>query len=208
MRAAGGNFKNLNKWAEIHGVALPNGSNISGMIAYNIANRKPDVEIFVENSTYNNRTNIKKRLLAMGWQYVCRDCGVGDTYNGLPLVLQLEHVNGVWNDNRMENLAFLCPNCHSQTSTFSGRARRPKRIKEKIARPTKIDWPPLDVVRLMVQRDGYSATGRTLGVSDNAVRKHIKQKDNNGNSSSTTQDNRRIRTGDLDTIDTCRADRT
>ena len=37
------------------------------------------------------------------------------------LTLQLDHINGINNDNRKENLRFLCPNCHSQTDTFAGR---------------------------------------------------------------------------------------
>lgn len=46
---------------------------------------------------------------------------MGPSWNGQPLVLQLEHKNGINNDNRLENLAFICPNCHSQTPTYAGR---------------------------------------------------------------------------------------
>ena len=44
--------------------------------------------------------------------------------NGKPLVLQLDHINGISNDNRIENLRFLCPNCHAQTESFAGRNKR------------------------------------------------------------------------------------
>lgn len=40
---------------------------------------------------------------------------------GKPIVLHLDHINGVRNDNRLENLRWLCPNCHSQTDTYCGR---------------------------------------------------------------------------------------
>lgn len=50
----------------------------------------------------------------------CQECGNAGEYNGRPLTLQLDHINGVNNDNRIENLRFLCPNCHSQTDTFCG----------------------------------------------------------------------------------------
>jgi predicted HNH restriction endonuclease len=40
------------------------------------------------------------------------------------LSLCLHHINGINNDNRLENLAVLCPNCHSQTENFAGRNRR------------------------------------------------------------------------------------
>ena len=59
-------------------------------------------------------------------EYKCLECGIGNTYNNKPLSLQLEHKNGIHNDNRIENLCFLCPNCHSQTETFSG-----KKLKKK-----------------------------------------------------------------------------
>jgi hypothetical protein len=43
---------------------------------------------------------------------------IGPNWNNKGLVLQLDHINGVHNDNRVENLRILCPNCHSQTDTF------------------------------------------------------------------------------------------
>jgi hypothetical protein len=52
-------------------------------------------------------------------------CGQGPEWNGKTLVLQLDHENGDCTDNRLENLRFLCPNCHSQTETFCrGMSRR------------------------------------------------------------------------------------
>ena len=50
-----------------------------------------------------------------------RQCGNEGFWNGKKLVLQLEHKNGIHNDHRVENLCFLCPNCHSQTDTYSGK---------------------------------------------------------------------------------------
>lgn len=50
----------------------------------------------------------------------CSSCGISGEYNGSPLTLHLEHINGVRNDHRLENLTFLCPNCHSQTNTYCG----------------------------------------------------------------------------------------
>jgi Zn finger protein HypA/HybF involved in hydrogenase expression len=50
----------------------------------------------------------------------CSECGIHDWRNK-PLVIQIDHVNGNKDDWRLENLRMLCPNCHSQTETFSGR---------------------------------------------------------------------------------------
>lgn len=82
-------------------------------------------EVLIENSRYSNRSKLKERLLKAGLlEYRCASCGNTGEWNGKPLTLQLEHKNGVSNDNRLENLCFLCPNCHSQTRTYAGRNKR------------------------------------------------------------------------------------
>ena len=49
-------------------------------------------------------------------------------WNGKSITLQLDHTNGIRTDNRLENLRLLCPNCHSQTITFSGRNKKKNRL--------------------------------------------------------------------------------
>lgn len=82
-------------------------------------------EILVENSTYLNIARLKKRLLDEDkLPYVCAFCGNKGEWQGKPLTLQLDHINGNHTDHRIENLRFLCPNCHSQTETYAGRGQR------------------------------------------------------------------------------------
>jgi DNA-binding CsgD family transcriptional regulator len=88
----------------------------------------PIAELLVAD-TYRARNNVKLRLLKEGLkQPRCERCGLAE-WNGAPLSLALHHINGDRLDNRLANLELLCPNCHSQTATYSGRNghRRPKR---------------------------------------------------------------------------------
>lgn len=79
-------------------------------------------DILKKDSSYSNITILKKRLVLLNLlEYKCIICGNIGEWNERKLVLQLDHINGVHNDHRLENLRFLCPNCHTQTSTFSGR---------------------------------------------------------------------------------------
>lgn len=72
-------------------------------------------------------------------EYKCAICGI-TKWNGKTLSLELDHINGINNDNRLENLRFLCPNCHSQTSTFGSKNYKgtesifdiPEEVEEKI----------------------------------------------------------------------------
>lgn len=79
-------------------------------------------EILVENSAYSNISRMKKRILENNLlDYRCEKCDNQGIWNGESMTLQLDHINGISNDHRLVNLRFLCPNCHSQTDTFSGR---------------------------------------------------------------------------------------
>lgn len=80
-----------------------------------------------ENS--NIQTNkLKNKLLFEGIkEYKCECCGL-ENWLGKPIVLQLHHIDGNKNNNKLENLQLLCPNCHSQTDNYCGNANREKHI--------------------------------------------------------------------------------
>lgn len=74
--------------------------------------------------TYRGRYNLKLRLIKEGLkENRCERCGLTE-WRGQRLTVALHHSNGDRHDNRLENLEFLCPNCHSQTETFAGRNGR------------------------------------------------------------------------------------
>ena len=54
----------------------------------------------------------------------CQECGVSDTYNSKPIVLQCDHIDGNNDNHKLSNLRLLCPNCHSQTETWCGRNKK------------------------------------------------------------------------------------
>lgn len=86
-----------------------------------IKDRRALSELLIENAKLTDHTLLKKRLLeAKLLIYECSICKIS-TWLDNKLVLQMDHINGINNDNRLENIRLLCPNCHSQTDTFCGK---------------------------------------------------------------------------------------
>lgn len=93
-------------------------TNQSGKGVYKAKTKMTDI---LSNKFNFSRCQLKKRLIRENLiEYKCvgEDCGNTGEWLGKPISLELDHINGVNNDNRIENLRFLCPNCHSQTPTF------------------------------------------------------------------------------------------
>lgn len=81
-------------------------------------------EVLVEHSTYSRGT-LKRRLLKEGLkQPVCEMCGQDEKWRGRRMALILDHINGVPDDNRLENLRIICANCAASLDTHCGRKSR------------------------------------------------------------------------------------
>lgn len=65
------------------------------------------------------RYQLYRAMIESGVEYICSEDGMGPIWNNKPLTLHIDHRNGNWLDNRLENVRFLCPNCHTQTETYS-----------------------------------------------------------------------------------------
>jgi len=166
-------------------------------------NKRQLSEVMVENSSYG-RGHLKSRLIKEGiLKEICAECGQAAVWKGRRLVLVIDHINGVNNDHRLDNLRLLCPNCNSQTDTFAGKNLKYKdsfikkkelnkkhctRCPAEISRNSKnglcvkcfadirkvTTRPIKELLIKKVKEQGYSATGREYGVSDNAIRKWMK----------------------------------
>lgn len=152
----------------------------------------PLKEVMIENSTYCRGT-LKKRLLKNGLlENKCSNCGQLPLWDNKELVMVLDHVNGINNDHRLENLRLLCPNCNSQTKTFCGRRlkkqwhckkcgrKRDKHSRSQLCKKCldvtkrKVDRPSQKQLLKEIAETNYCVVGRKYGVSDNAVRKWLK----------------------------------
>ncbi|MFD7322740.1 HNH endonuclease [Streptomyces sp. NPDC059875] len=89
-------------------------------------NARRSEEILIRHSGQRRtRTHLLRRALReVGVPEECADCGVGPEWLGRPMTLEVDHINGDWNDDRAENLRLLCPNCHAITDTWCRGGKR------------------------------------------------------------------------------------
>lgn len=79
----------------------------------------------------SRRSKLKQKLLSTGIKYECVECGISE-WKGKLLSLHLDHINGINNDDREDNLRLLCPNCHSLTETYCGKNNRFSKTSKKV----------------------------------------------------------------------------
>lgn len=197
----GGNYQTLKKRIEEEGIDishinLGHGHN-KGRILPKI--KIPLCEILIQDSSYS-RQSLKIRLLQEGLlENKCKICGLDAQWNGQPLSLVLDHINGIYNDNRIENLRLLCPNCNSQTPTFAGKKLKIKRTqvfciicteplgrhyktgvckkcsyKQPRLERRKVERPSKDELEKMVWKKPTTEIAQAFGVSDKAIEKWCK----------------------------------
>jgi hypothetical protein len=202
MRAAGGNHALLKRWAREWSIPADHFAPYANAARHLRQVPIPLDEVLVEHSRYN-RASLKRRLYAAGLKVaLCELCGQGEIWRGRKLTLILDHINGVHDDNRLENLQIVCPNCAATLSTHCAR-NLPRRtcptcgaeFRRKrggqtycslrcwhssdafkaIERRRKVPLPTYEQLLADLRAMSWVAVGAKYGVSDNAVRKWMRR---------------------------------
>lgn len=158
-------------------------------------------DVFCSESSVSQKT-LRRFYLKKNTEYKCAVCGLGSVWNNIPLTLQVDHIDGNNHNNVLENLQWICPNCHSQTKTFAGRNLKNQevRIKENLKKHYCIDcgveitgqssrcrkcalvlrrkverpsMKELDTL-LKLHKGNFSNVSKIFGVTDKAIRKWCK----------------------------------
>ena len=205
MRPAGGNHATLRKYAEeIWCISTDHFDPDAARRRALRHEAIPLEQVLVEGCTYSRRS-LKMRLYAMGLKArACEMCGQGEEWRGRRMSLILDHINGVATDNRLGNLRIVCPNCAATLDTHCGRNLKVMRACARCGAPfrpgnrtqrhcslecgghseasraaqrsaRRVERPPYAQLMREIAETSYVAVGRRYGVSDNAIRKWVRQ---------------------------------
>lgn len=199
MKVNNGNYRKAEEICRSYGFALPkHDSSLNGGSLAKF-NKLPD-EVYFIDGVLRNGQNIRTRLVKdHGVPDECSECGQLPFWNGKPLTLEVDHIDGNRFNNKLDNLRILCGHCHSQTPTYSNNRgittynycscgvrihKTAKNCKDcntklfveaNIKRTSKTNYPPIPELLKEISESSFVAVAERLGVSDNAVRKHIER---------------------------------
>jgi len=190
LTAGGNNDKTFKKYIKLYDISIEHFNNWNSE-KKKFLKKVPIEDVLVEHSNYS-RGSLKKRLYNEGLrERKCELCGQGEEWRDKKMSLILDHINGVNNDNRIENLRIVCPNCNATLDTHCGKNNKLEKKKHfckcgkekyKTAKMCKeckgkeqrrVVRPKIGQLKKDIEVLGYVGTGKKYGVSDNAIRKWI-----------------------------------
>ena len=123
LKEAGGNYQQIKKYIKEYNLDI---SHFTGKVwnkgLKGIGKPRLSLESILVKNSYYQSFKLKKRLFVAGIKkQSCEECGWATKNSDGYLPLELDHINGDHNDNRLENLRVLCPNCHSLKPNHRGR---------------------------------------------------------------------------------------
>lgn len=132
LDAVGGHHTNIARRIKVYGLDTSHFTPVvrTERMRHNQRRRTAEEILVEDSSAHAKRTpssRLKRAMSEVGFDERCALCGIDPVWLGEPLPLEVDHVDGNWRNNRMGNLRLLCPNCHSTTDTYRGRAKRHSR---------------------------------------------------------------------------------
>jgi DNA-directed RNA polymerase subunit N (RpoN/RPB10) len=126
MRKSGESFKILNRRIKKENIDI---SHFKTGGYFSRKSRITNEEIFIKGNR-DITAKVRSRLIRDKIiPYKCKKCNIEDKWLNEPIILELDHIDGNRYNNELNNLRFLCPNCHSQTETFCGKKKKIKPVR-------------------------------------------------------------------------------
>ncbi|CAM5531735.1 HNH endonuclease signature motif containing protein [Streptomyces abikoensis] len=123
LEAVGGHHTNISRRVRMYGISTSHFETRSRK-----GKRKRTLaEVLTEQDPAHARREnsglLRRAMLKLGVAERCAMCGMEALWQGYPLPLEVDHIDGDWRNNRIENLRLVCPNCHSTTDSYRGRGK-------------------------------------------------------------------------------------